>query len=179
MSDERRDDGEVNLPPGVKRDRRVTLPGPDSMQRVKRRIGELLVEEGLVDPAQVDEALQLQETKGGKTVDLMIELGFMNEADFEQFMGRQPNTAGISLLNYRIDPKVFNLIPKDMAVEREIIPIDQLGRSLTIGMVCPLDWRTIETVSSMTGLRVSPVLCTHAELNEAIAKYYDHPDRED
>ena len=81
---ERRDDGEVNLPPGVTRDRRATIPDPESMNRVKRRIGEILVEEGLVQSEQVEEALKIQKSKGGKTVDILIELGFMKQDDFEQ-----------------------------------------------------------------------------------------------
>lgn len=179
MSDSERREDRINLPPGVARDRRASVPDPEQLQRVKKKIGELLTDEGLVGDDQVQQALKIQESEGGKTVNIMIGLGYLDEGTFEKFMGSQPNTAAISLLNYTIDPKLFNLIPREMAIEREIIPIDQIGRSLTVGMICPLDWRTIETVSSMTGLRVSPVLCTKDELQAAINQYYDHPDREE
>ena len=170
---ERRDDN-GKLPPGVVRDRRATLPGPEAVQQVKKRIGEILVEEGLVDEEQVETVLSIQKREGGKTVDIMINCGFLDEQKFEHFLGSQPNMAAIALANYNIDDSILKLVPKDFAVERDLFPIDKLGRLLTVGMAYPLDWRSIETLSSVTSLRVKPVLCTRKEVREAITKYYGH-----
>ena len=52
-------------------------PGPNGLQRIKKRIGELLIEEGLVEESHVAEALSIQKRDGGKTVDIMIDADFL------------------------------------------------------------------------------------------------------
>lgn len=144
----------------------------DGLERVKKRIGELLIEEGLVNPGQLEEALSIQKREGGRTIDIMINCGYLDTDSYERFIGNQPSTAAISLTNYVLEPEVYQLVPKEFALEREIIPVDKLGHMLTIGMVCPIDWRTVDDVAEMTGLKVSPFLCNATELRKAHARCY-------
>ena len=147
-------------------------PGPNGLQRIKKRIGELLIEEGLVEESHVAEALSIQKRDGGKTVDIMIDCKFLDIKTFERFMGNQPNTAAIGLSNYNLTPEVYELVPKEFAIEHEVFPVDKMGRMLTLGMVCPIDWRTIDEVANMTGLSVSPFLCSVADIRKAYEQYY-------
>jgi type IV pilus assembly protein PilB len=146
----------------------------DKLEKVKKRIGELLVEEGLVEQEHVDEALSIQKQDGGRTVDIMIDLGFLDSDTFERFLGNQPNTAAIGLTNYKLTEEVYKLVPAEFAIEREIFPVDKMGRMLTLGMVCPIDWRTIDEVAEMTGMKVSPFLCSATEIHHVHEQYFGH-----
>lgn len=132
----------------------------------------MLVDEGVITDNQLDEALRRQQERGTKTVDTLIYLGHMNSEEFVRFLSNQRGMPSISLRNYSVSDELLNLVPKEVAIEHEIFPIDRLGRLLTVGMVCPLDNVAIRALEELTGLKVKPMLCTRAEIREAIARHY-------
>jgi len=138
----------------------------------KRRIGELLVDAGLIQKEQLQEGLNTQAAKGGKIVETLIALGYLDAEAFVGFLARQPGVASIDLSKYEIPRELIALIPREMAVEHEIFPIDKLGRLLTVGMVCPLDSATVQRIEERTGLRVKPLLCAPSDIRSAIERYY-------
>ena len=138
----------------------------------KKRIGTLLVDAGIITENQLKEALTRQAGSGGKTVDELISLGYMNPAQFVHFLAQQPGIPRISLANCEVSREVVKLIPEDFAIEHEMFPIDRLGGLLTVGMVCPLDSESRKELERITGLRVKPILCSRAEIQEAFAAHY-------
>ena len=99
----------------------------------KKRIGELLIEEGLITSEALKEALAVQGKEGGKTVEILISLGHLTSRDFVNFLAKQEGVASIDLGHYEIAPDIIGLVPKDLAVKHEVIPIDKLGKLLTVG----------------------------------------------
>ena len=148
-------------------------PDADSLRRIKRRIGELLIDEGLVELAHVEEALSIQKRDGRKTVDILIDCGFLDTATFEQFMNQQSDSAAIGLSNYNLVSEIYGLVPQNYLISHEVIPADKAGKTLTLGMVCPIDWRTIDEVAEMTGLNVSPFLCKSDDIYRAFKTLFD------
>lgn len=138
----------------------------------KRRIGELLVDEGVVTPGQLGEALALQAERGGKVVENLIQLGYLDSHSFVDFLAHQPGTPSIGLTNYVVSQDLVDLVPKEFAVKNEVFPIDKLGRLLTVGMVCPLDSATIGQLEQHTDLRVKALLCPPDDIRNAIRRYY-------
>lgn len=156
--------------------RRQDLPSaggrPPLNDASRKRIGELLIGEGLITLAQLNEALAAQQERGGKIVENLIALGHLDAASFTRFIARQPGVGSIGLSNYEIPRDIISLIPKSFAVQHEVVPIDKLGRLLTLGMVCPLDAATIRQLEEKTGLRVKPLLCSPEDVRRAIDRYY-------
>jgi len=138
----------------------------------RRRIGELLIDAGLVDSHQLTEGLNLQEQRGTKIVETLITLGYLTAENFVEFLARQPGIASIDLSKYEIPRELVSLIPRELAVKHERFPIDKLGKLLTVGMVCPLDTATVKQIESATGLRVKPLLCAPNDIRAAIERYY-------
>ena len=138
----------------------------------KKRIGTLLVDAGIVSENQLKEALTRQAGNGSKTVDELISLGYMNPTQFADFLAQQPGVPRISLANCDVPKEVVKIIPEKFAIEHEMFPIDRLGGLLTVGMVCPLDSESRKELERMTGLRVKPILCSRAEIQEAFAAHY-------
>lgn len=138
----------------------------------RRRIGELLVDAGLVDMNQLNEGLNLQQQRGTKIVETLIALGYLTAEAFVQFLAKQPGIASIDLSKYEIPRELISLIPRELAIKHELFPIDKLGKLLTVGMVCPLDTATVKQIETTTGLRVKPLLCAPNDIRAAIDRYY-------
>ena len=138
----------------------------------KARIGDLLIEAELISEDQLIEALRLQREEGGKTVENLIALGFLEQREFLNFLSKQPGVASINLLNYTIPQAVIDLVPEEFALKHEVLPIDKLGRDLTVGMACPLDSKSIKTLEDHTGLRIRPLLVSMGDIRVALDRYY-------
>lgn len=136
------------------------------------RLGGKLVKAGLITAHQLRHALETQERKGGRVADILIHLGALDSHRFLEFLAKQPGTPSISLKHCRITEDIIALVPHEFCEENELIPIDKMGKLLTVGMVCPLDKVSIEKLQEMTGLRVKPMLVSRNEVKEAIQRYY-------
>ena len=142
---------------------------------MKKRIGELLIESGIITHGQLEEALKLQATGSGKVVDTLVALGHITHEAFVRFLAKQPGVASIDLTNYEIPSNLVALVPRDFALKHEVFPIDRMGKLLTLGMVCPLDSAAISELETLTGLRVKPLLCAPDAVRESIRRYYPSP----
>lgn len=141
----------------------------------KKFIGQLLVEAGIVTHVQVAKALHEQEQRGGRLVSILFQLGYLDELSFFQFLAKQPGLAGIEVSRYHPTPALSALVPRDFAVQREVLPLDRLGRVLSAGMVCPLDTATVEDLERLTGLCVRTLLCSASDFRNNLKRYYPEP----
>lgn len=135
-------------------------------------IGQLLLNAHLITQVQLDEALAIQKTSGGKTFEILISLGYLDRKALHDFLSRQPGVAAIELDRFEIDPSLVELIPRKLALECLVLPIDKLGKLLTVAMACPLDVATIGEMEQITGLKVKAMLCKLDDIHAAVRKYY-------
>jgi len=138
----------------------------------KVKIGELLVAEHLLSEKQLENALVLQKERGGRIVEICIAEGYFDARQFLHFLANTRTTASIDLLNYAIPREVISLVPPHFAMKHEVLPIDKMGKLLTVGMACPLDTSTIGELEQMTGCRIKPVLVGMNDVKVAINRYY-------
>ncbi len=137
------------------------------------RMGEQLVESGLVTRECLDKALDYQKEHGGKLVDVLIHLDYLSPEEFLTFMGNRPGVPRIVINNYdNITDEVLRLIPAEMAAELEVIPIDRLGKILSVAMVCPIDHEALKKLRRHTGINVQPMLCSRGEFRDALLRFY-------
>ena len=146
-------------------------------QGKRKRIGELLIDAGLITPSQLTAALEEQKKCGKKLVELLLQMGFLTRDAFTAFIARQ-GVPGVKLSLYPISEKCLRLIPGELARKHEVFPLDQLGKILTLAMAFPLDKGTIDEIEKMTGLKVRPVLCSVEDVHRAIQQYYSEQDKE-
>lgn len=135
-------------------------------------IGQLLIEAGLITEIQLNDALSKQRTEGGKTFEILLALGHLEKDQLHAFLSRQPGIAAIDLSRCNISQDLIKLVPKKLAIENLVLPIDQLGKLLTVAMACPLDTATIGVLERATGLKVKAMLCKLEDIHTAVQKYY-------
>jgi len=138
----------------------------------RERLGDMLVQEGLVRPAQVKEALQKKRKTGQFIGQVLVELGYISEQDLVAFLVKQCRIPHLNLLDYDIRRDVLDLIPYEMCREHGVLPVDKLGSILTVAMVDPFDSVALEEIQARTGLRVKPVLSNWYDFELVFARVF-------
>lgn len=137
------------------------------------RIGEKLIQAGLVSSEDVEAALRHQEVHGGRIIEIIIKRQLMTPEAYLHFMGSQPGTPYIDLDNcMHIPPAVIQLVPATTAERFEVIPIDRIGKMLSVAMFCPADRGAIALLERDTGLKVRPMLCSYDGFRNALLRHY-------
>jgi len=132
----------------------------------------LLRQHGLLSDRAIDEALLLQRDFPRTLWDLLIDIGHLAAADFHTVMAKQKGIASIDLRNYHIPREVLDIVPADMAYRGMFVPVDRLGKLLTLAMACPLDTDVIQEVEKHTGLKVKRMLSTVEDVRRMLDTVY-------
>jgi type IV pilus assembly protein PilB len=136
------------------------------------RIGELLLKEKRITPAQLQEALTYQKQHGGKLGFNLVKLGFVKDEDITSLLSKQYGVPSINLNQFEIDPGVIKLVPADTAHKYQIVPLSRSGATLTIAMTDPTNVFAMDDIKFMTGYNVEPVVASETAVLDAISKYY-------
>jgi len=136
------------------------------------RIGDLLLKEKRITPAQLQEALNYQKTSGGKLGYNLVKLGFVKDEEITALLSKQYGVPSINLTQFEIDPGIIKLIPAETAHKYQIIPLSRSGATLTIAMTDPTNVFAMDDIKFMTGYNVEPVVASETAVVEAIARYY-------
>ncbi len=136
----------------------------------------MLIDEGLIEPHELEEALEIQKTRGGKTVEILVQLGHIDLDSVCKFLASRGGIASINLEHYAVPRELAALVPRDFAITHEVFPIDKMGNCLTVAMSFPIDLGTIQILEQKTGLRVSALLCHATDIRRAIRHYYPAQD---
>jgi type IV pilus assembly protein PilB len=142
-------------------------------QPVSRRLGDLLVREGLIDNEQLARALQEQKGSNDKLGSILVKLGFITEEKLIAFLSRQYGIQSITLSQLDIDPDVLKLVPEQIARKYEVLPIKRQGNQLTLAMGDPTNVFALDDIGFMTNLQVIPVVASQAAIRKAIDRAYE------
>ena len=136
------------------------------------RIGDLLLKEKRITPAQLQEALNYQKTNGGKLGLNLVKLGFVTDEEITSLLSKQYGVPSINLTQFEIDQSVIKLIPPDTAQKYQIVPLSRSGATLTIAITDPTNVFAMDDIKFMTGYNVEPVVASETAVTEAIKRYY-------
>ena len=144
----------------------------DFKRTSNKQLGELLVERGVINREQVNMALAYQKEHDGLFGEVLVKLRFATEEDITQALTCQYGFPYLPLANYEIDLDVLKSVPEDVCRQFCLIPIDKIGKSLTLAMANPLNVRAIEDIELLTGCNVQTFVSTTSDIKEAIDKYF-------
>ncbi len=142
------------------------------MPSLKERLIDVLVSNRLLKPEQLEEALRIQQSEGGSLQRILVARGFVNEQDLLSAISQGLGIPPISLNRVTIDPALKTLLPRDLAKQYQVIPVACMGRTLTVAMADPLNVFALDTLTTMTGFTVNPLLASAKDVQEAIDLYY-------
>ena len=139
---------------------------------INKKLGELLMDAGLITLAQLDQALELQKDKGGLIGEILVQLKFTTEEDIAKTLTAQYGFAYLPLSNYEIDAELAKLVPERVANQYCLIPIDRMSNNLTIAMSNPLNNQAVEDIETISGCSVQIFVSTTTDIRQAIEKFY-------
>jgi hypothetical protein len=137
------------------------------------KLGELLLNEKLITPEQLDEALKCQIVFGIKLGSSLIELGFITDEQLCRFLSRKLGVPAVSprtMLSVPTD--VLAMVPAELAGKYRVVPIKADGKKLALAMADPTDFKAIDEVAFVTGCVVMPHIVPDVRITSALSKYY-------
>jgi len=149
------------------------MPSVSESKAARKKLGEYLLEAGLVTDQQLKEALRRQRQTKEPLGHILTRQGMVSEADICQVLHQQLGLPIVDLESVAIDEQVIALLREDLAKKHTAIPIELENRStLRVALADPLNPQALEDIKFQSGYFVRPVLAPPSEIVEAIAKYY-------
>ncbi|MDD5348546.1 MAG: hypothetical protein PHT59_08030 [Candidatus Omnitrophica bacterium] len=136
-------------------------------------LGEMLVKEGLINKAQLDEAIQSQIIFGGRLGTNLIELGYVDEKSLGKVLAKKHNVPFIDPdLLVNIDAALLQKVPKEVAGKYKFVPFALDGKKMNIAMEDPSDLRSLDDISFKTGCVIKPHVTSELRLLASLERYY-------
>ncbi len=124
------------------------------------RLGDMLLAEGVITDAQLDEALDKKAKEGKFLGRTLVDLGYIDDTVLVAFLVKQLKIPHINLADYDVSKEALALLPAEVCKEHYVLPIDKLGKILTVAMVDPLDNDALEVVAkACPDLKIKKILC--------------------
>ena len=141
----------------------------------KKRLGDILIDAGVIDEQQLTEALAAQREKGQKLGETLIDLGFTTEVEIANALHRQLNYDFVRLSDRRIDPEITKLVGEEILRKNSVMPFEfkqGYPNVLRVAMSNPLDYIAIDDMAIITNFQIEPAVATSQDIAAAIDKYY-------
>lgn len=141
----------------------------------KIRLGDCLVQKGMITEEQLEQALAKQKETGSKIGETIVDLGFVSEMDIIDVLADQMGIEYVDVRKIKVDEDAARLLKEDFLRKNVLLPIgyDELVPNvLRVAMSDPMDIIAIDDISIITNLQVEPVLSTKAQINMAIDKIF-------
>lgn len=137
------------------------------------RIGELLVDSGIINERQLESALDIQKQSGGKRLgDILIDLGILSEEQLMEALQKRLNVPRIHLQHINIPNEVIREVPEKLAREHTVLPVKLQGNVLEIAISDPLNYDAVNQLGLMKGRRIETALAPKHEIESAIERFY-------
>ncbi len=148
-----------------------------SMSESKKRLGDLLVEAGLIDQFQLRSALSEQQKWGGRLGNHFVRLKFITEDKLVKFLSQQLKIQYVDITKIKIAPSSIEIIPEEIATKHNILPLGIKAeggkKTLFIATSDPTNLEAIDEIQFLTGYTVKPILAADTAISKGIRDYYN------
>src|SRR3989338_2450866 len=144
----------------------------------QRKLGQILIDQGIITLVQLEEALTEQRSTGRFFGEILVSRGEVTEEEIARSLSEQLGFAYVDVGEITIELKAIELVPKDVCQKHTMIPLFISQNMLTVAMTNALDVQAIDKIQSLTGLRVRPVFGCPTTIRHALEKAYKKNDVE-
>ncbi|MHB8481373.1 MAG: ATPase, T2SS/T4P/T4SS family [Nitrospiria bacterium] len=137
----------------------------------KRKLGEILVQSGVLTEDQLLKALDLQKKTGKRLGEILVDLKFTSEIEIARTLGSQLGYQFVDTIS-TIDNDILLLIPESLVKKHTVMPLRREKSGLMVAMSDPLDFETVQDLSFYCGFIIEPAIATPTLLKETIKKFY-------
>lgn len=144
----------------------------DQITMTKKKIGELLIEDGLIDQAQLTQALEIQKTEGGFLGKILVGLGYVSEEQVADHLMEQGGYAYLPLGSYDIDVSLIADFPDNICQSLGFLPVDRIGKIVTIAVADDIIPDQLDKIKQYLEGDIKVFVTTLTELEESFKKYF-------
>ena len=142
------------------------------VKSLKERLVDILTDNKILTPEQLNKALEIQRQKGGRLSNILVSLKLVNEKDLMLALSKSLHIPPINLARLNIKPEVIGIIPEHVAKHYQLIPISKIGENLTVAVSDPLNIFALDDIRALTNYKVKSVLSTEEDIKGALRRYY-------
>ncbi|MEX1047108.1 MAG: ATPase, T2SS/T4P/T4SS family [Actinomycetota bacterium] len=140
-------------------------------RKKSKQLGEILVEQGLITEAQLQQALDEHKRVGKLLGRVLIDMGLVTERDLVRALAAQVGLEFVDLGEFQIEPSSTALLPEAVARRYRALPIGERDGKLLVAMSDPANVYAMDDIRIITGREVEPVVATAADVDQAIRKF--------
>ncbi len=133
------------------------------------RIADVLIEDGLLLPTQLEEAMDIQKQQGGRLLKILTDKQFVSDQDMAFSMGRCLNTPPINLSKVRVPDDIMDLVPREMAKTHKLIPVARLDEKLFVAMADPTNVLAVDDLKRRVQMEIVPMIATERAVSDALS----------
>jgi type IV pilus assembly protein PilB len=146
------------------------------LPQIRKRLGEILIEAGLIDQKILEDALDAQKVQKKKLGQVLIEMGIVDDIDIADVLAKQFGTEFIRMDKVKIQKQAVSLISGELAEKHMVIPIQEIDKKLVIAMANPLDYNAVEDLRFITSKDIFVVVSPESDIENAIETHYPKKD---
>jgi type IV pilus assembly protein PilB len=141
------------------------------------RLGDILLNRGLITEEQLHEVLHRQRSSGDRIGTCLLQLGLIDEETLAQTLSEQYKVPYVNLEQVDPDPDTVVLIPKKLSLQCQALPLSRTGASLLVAMLDPSNLSAIDELKFASGLEVQVFVAPESQIRHATQRFYDesHP----
>jgi len=140
--------------------------------KTRKKLGEILVDGGLLTRKQLEETLPVQKKSNLKLGQFLVREGIVSETQIVDLVSSQLRLEEYRPDKYTLDVELANLLPAEIAHKYQAAPLQKNGLLLTIAMTDPLDINALDAIEVYTNCEVEAIICTEQHLNQLLNSLY-------
>ena len=137
----------------------------------RKKIGEILIEEGVLSAKELQQALK-EKPQNQKLGEYLVKSGLVREEELVRALSRQLNIPFFVPERYSLDPSLQKILPYEIASRNRVVPLALKDRILVLGMEDPLDLEAVDEVEIYTNKEVDPVVCSPSQIDQLLNTLY-------
>ncbi len=144
----------------------------------KKRIGEILIEQGILTNEQLVEALTASKKTATPIGSTLVSMGFITVDQLKDALAAQQGFVPVTSQQLNVLESTIRLIPEDFIKENLLLPLATDGKTLDVGMVNPNNKKALTEIVYLTGMRPRPYLMSYLEFKSCMTKYFGRARKE-
>lgn len=137
---------------------------------IRKKMGEVLVDEGLLKEDQVVEALRRQRATGESFGEILVAMGFVSEVDIARTLVKQSGLPYIDASRYRINKDGVQAVPAELMWLNQFVVLDKIGKTLLVAISNVISPEVFEKMEKVSGSQIFVYVSTNSQVQQALEK---------
>lgn len=137
---------------------------------IRKKMGEVLIDEGLVKDDQVQDALRRQRATGESFGEILVSMGFVTESDIARTLVKQSGLPYIDASHYRINKDGIQAVPADLMWQNQCIVLDKIGKTLLVAIANVISPEIFDKLERASGSQIFVYVSTWSQIQQALEK---------